>query len=82
MEEPSSSTAYEIIRRVDLLEKFPEMGPRVQSKRRDMTNLRQMIVGKYQRLLYEYEPALETVYILVVQHTRQTLPSMRDLRRE
>ena len=45
-----------------------------------MTNLRQIVVGKYQRVLYEYEPAL--VYILAVQHTRQKLPSMRDLRRE
>jgi len=47
-----------------------------------MTTLRQLIVGKYQRVLYEYESALETVYILAVQHTRQTLPSMRDLKRE
>ena len=47
-----------------------------------MTNLRQIIVGKYQRVLYEYEPALETVYILAVQHTSQKLPSMRDLKRK
>ena len=29
-----------------------------------MTILRQIIVGKYQRVLYEYEPASETAYIL------------------
>jgi mRNA-degrading endonuclease RelE of RelBE toxin-antitoxin system len=74
--------AFEAIRRVDFLEKFPEMGARVRSRKKVPINYRQMIVGKYYRVLYEYEPSSETVFILAVQHTRQRMPSMRDLKRE
>jgi hypothetical protein len=58
------------------------MGPKVQTKRKDSTNFRQIIVGRYHRVLYEYESTSATVFVLAVQHTRQKLPPMRDLRRE
>ena len=73
---------YQIIRRVDFLEKFPEKGVMVRSRKKHAINYRQLIVGKYYRVLYEYEAFSETVFILAVQHTRQRLPSLRELKRE
>ncbi len=73
--------AFEVIRCVDLLESFPEMGVSLGSKYPQLENCRQLIVGRSHRVVYEYSLKKQTVYILAVQYCRQELPTMRELRR-
>lgn len=75
-----STMAFEIIRRVDLLAAFPEMGVSLQSRYPQLGNCRQLIVGLSYRVIYEFDAAARRVYILVLQHCRQRLPSVAELR--
>lgn len=72
--------AFEIIRRVDLLAAFPEMGVSLHSRYPQLGNCRQLIVGASFRIIYEFDVVARTVYILVLQHCRQQLPSVAELR--
>jgi mRNA-degrading endonuclease RelE of RelBE toxin-antitoxin system len=81
LEKLDTATAYAVIRRVDLLEKFPEMGIPLKARRRASRHYRQLIVGSAHRIVYEYAVESATVYILAVQHCRQRLPSASQLRR-
>jgi len=75
-----SNMAFEIIRRVDLLAAFPEMGVSLHSRYPQLGNCRQLIVGASFRIIYEFDVVARTVYILVLQHCRQRLPSVAELR--
>ena len=77
LERLDTATAFAAVRRVDLLEKFPEMG----SPLKALSKYRQLVIGGSHRIVYEYAAETETVYVLAVQHCRQRLPSARDLRR-
>ena len=71
--------AFEIIRRVDFLAQFPEMGADLESRFPRLKGLRQIIVKNNIRVIYEiYE---ETIFILAVQNCRQKLLPVRDLKR-
>jgi len=74
--------AFEIIRRIDLLPKFPEMGAKIESRFAALKNYRQIIVKRNYRAIYEYDEFENRIYILAVQHCRQQLPSARDLKRQ
>jgi hypothetical protein len=73
-----STMAFEIIRRVDLLAAFPEMGLSLQSRYPKLGNCRQLIVGPSYRIIYEFDAG--SVYILELQPCRQRLPSVAELR--
>jgi mRNA-degrading endonuclease RelE of RelBE toxin-antitoxin system len=73
--------AFEIVRRVDLLETFPEMGASLRSQYPTLQNCRQLIVKGSYRVIYEFERSVDTVYVLAVQHCRQSLPPIGELRR-
>jgi len=73
-----STMALEIIRRVDLLAAFPEMGLSLQSRYPQLGNCRQLIVSPSYRIIYEFDAG--SVYILELQHCRQQLPSVAELR--
>jgi plasmid stabilization system protein ParE len=73
--------AFEVIRYVDLLESFPELGVSLGSKYPELENCRQLIVGRSHRVVYEYAVRKRIVYILAVQHCRQQLPTAREVRR-
>jgi mRNA-degrading endonuclease RelE of RelBE toxin-antitoxin system len=73
--------AFEIVRRVDLLETFPEMGVSLKSQYPALQNCRQLVVKRSHRVIYEFERTTNTVYILAVQHCRQSLPTARELKR-
>ena len=76
-----SSLAFEIIRRVDMLETFPEMGVSLRSRYSSLQNCRQMIIKRAHRVVYEFNADAGVVFILAVQHCRQQLPTASELRR-
>jgi mRNA-degrading endonuclease RelE of RelBE toxin-antitoxin system len=73
--------AFEIVRRVDMLATFPEMGISLKSQYPALKNCRQLIVKRSHRVIYEFEQATNTIYILAVQHCRQSLPAASELKR-
>lgn len=75
------SFAFEVVRQVDVLSAFPEAGAGVQSADPGLKSCRQLIVRRSHRVVYDYDEAEGTVYILAVQHCRRRLPSGRDLKR-
>lgn len=76
-----AAVAFEIVRRVDVLEAFPEMGAPVVSEDAGLRKCRQLIVKRIYRVVYEYDETDGKVYIFAVQHCRQRLPAGRDLKR-
>jgi len=76
-----ASVAFEIVRRVDVLEAFPEMGAPVLSTDAGLRKCRQLIVKRIYRIVYEYDETDGKIYIFAVQHCRQRLPAGRDLKR-
>jgi plasmid stabilization system protein ParE len=81
LESLPQSLAFEVVRRVDVLSAFPEAGAKIESADPGLKSCRQLIVRRSHRVVYEYDEAEGTVYILAVQHCRQKLPSERDLKR-
>jgi hypothetical protein len=75
-----STMAFEVIRRVDLLAAFPEMGVSLHTRYPQLGNCRQLIVGASHRIIYEFDAVVGSVYILELQHCRQRLPSVAELR--
>jgi plasmid stabilization system protein ParE len=75
------SIAFEVVRRVEVLTAFPEAGAKVESADPGLKSCRQLIVKRSHRVVYDYDEAEGTVYILAVQHCRQRLPSGRDIKR-
>ena len=73
--------SFEIIRQVDLLTQFPEMGAPLQSPFPRLKDLRQLIVKRSIRVIYEFDDVKETIFILAVQNCRQELMTLRDLKR-
>ncbi len=73
--------AFEIIRRVDFLAQFPEMGAPLESRFPRFKKLRQLIVKRNARVVYEFDENQETIFVLAVQNCRQKLPSTSELKR-
>jgi plasmid stabilization system protein ParE len=73
--------AFEVVEKVDVLMTFPESGAPLESRHLSLRGCRQLVVGKRHRVIYEYDPEAEEVWVLAVQHSRQRLPSARELKR-
>lgn len=73
--------AFEIIKKVDLLAEFPELGALLESRFAKLKGLRHLVIKQKWRVMYEFDEAEKTVYILAVQNCRQRLLPMRDLKR-
>lgn len=73
--------AFEIIRQVDLLVEFPELGALLESRFLKLKGLRHLIIKRNWRVVYEFDAEEKTVFILAVQHCRQRLLPIRDLKR-
>ncbi len=80
LESLPSTMAFEIVRRVDLLASFPEMCPSLHSRYPQLGNCRQLIVDRSYRIIYEFDAVAASVYILELQHCRQRLPTVAELR--
>jgi plasmid stabilization system protein ParE len=76
------SIAAEIVRRVDALAAFPEMGASLREHFRTEFNYRQLIVQRNWRVIYRYDADRALIYIAAVQHCRQQMPNYGELQRE
>ncbi|HEY6332681.1 MAG TPA: type II toxin-antitoxin system RelE/ParE family toxin [Blastocatellia bacterium] len=74
------SVAFEIVRRVDLLDHFPNAGVKF-TRPAALAKFHQLIVDLNYRVIYEFDDAADIVWIFAVQHCRRKLPSARDLAR-
>jgi mRNA-degrading endonuclease RelE of RelBE toxin-antitoxin system len=81
LEALSEKLAFEIVRRVDVLATFPEMGVPRKSQYPALRNCRQLIIKRSYRVIYEFDRTTDIVYIFVVQHCRQPFPPASKLRR-
>ncbi len=82
LEQLSQAVAFDIVRRVDLLPKFPEIGAKLGSRFPSLSSYRQLIVKREFRVIYDFDEFENRIYILAVQNCRQQLPSARDLKRQ
>ena len=73
--------AFEIIRQVDLLGEFPELGASLESRFASLRGLRYLVIQRNWRVVYELDEDKKTIFILAVQHCRQRLLPIRDLKR-
>ena len=76
------SVAAEIVRRVDTLAAFPEMGSSLREQSQTRLNYRQLIVKSKWRVIYRYDTDRALIHIAAVQHCRQQLPNYGELQRE
>ena len=81
LESLSQALAFEVVRRVDVLNTFPEVGVKIESADSGLQKCRQLIIKRSHRVVYEYDRTQGIIYILAVQHCRQRLPTERDLKR-
>lgn len=81
LEKLPQAVAFDIVRRVDLLPNFPEIGAKLGSRFSSLSNYRQLIVKREFRVIYDFDEFENRIYILAVQNCRQQLPSARDLKR-
>lgn len=81
LEEMPQETAFDIIRRIDLLPQFPEMGAKLENRFVSLTYYRQIIIKRTYRIIYDFDEFENRIFILAIQHCRQQLPAMRDLKR-
>ena len=76
------NVAFGIVRHVDYLREFPEMGPSLLARSKSMAKFRQLIFRRKFRVIYEFDEYEKCVYILNLQNCRQKFPTARDLKRE
>jgi mRNA-degrading endonuclease RelE of RelBE toxin-antitoxin system len=81
LESLPQATAFGIIRQVDMLSRFPEMGAPLGTRFPQLDKYRQLVFKRRFRIVYDYDQKTETAYVLAVQSCRQKLPSLRDLKR-
>lgn len=74
--------AFEIIRQVDALAVFPELGVKMESRFPTLKNFRQLIIKRKYRVIYDFDEFENRIYIFAVQDCRGQLPSPRDLKRK
>jgi plasmid stabilization system protein ParE len=75
------SLGFEIVRRVDALGVFPEMGVSMSAHYQTAFNYRQLIIKGNYRVLYRYDADRSVIFVAAIQHCRQQLPSYSDLQR-
>lgn len=82
LETLSEKIAFGIVRHVDHLREFPEIGSKVRVRSKSMVKFRQLIFRRKFRVIYEFDEYEKCVYVLNLQDCRQKLPTARDLKRE
>lgn len=82
LEQLPQAAAFDVIRRVDLLPEFPDIGAKLESRLASLKGYRQLVIKRKYRVIYDFDELENRIYILAVQNTRQQLPSNRDLTRD
>jgi plasmid stabilization system protein ParE len=75
------SVAFEIIRCIETLTAFPEMGVSLREQLQTGWNYRQLIVKRKYRVIYRYNPEPALIYIAAIQHCCQQLADYTTLHR-
>ncbi len=73
--------SFEIIRQVDYLNRFPQLGVNLSSRFVALKDYRQLIIKRKYRVIYDCDDFEKMIHIVAVQDCRQQLPSPRDLKR-
>ena len=73
--------AFGIVKRTDMLGKFPRMGQVMDGKGSSATTYRQLIFRKTYRIIYKFEEVTYDIHIVMIQNCKQRIPSRRDLDR-
>ena len=81
LERLTQKLAFEIIGKTDLLSTFPEIGSDLGAQNTALTGLRQLIVNRRWRVIYEFDADDSAVWILAIQNCRQKLPTRGTLRK-
>ncbi|MGE0132209.1 MAG: type II toxin-antitoxin system RelE/ParE family toxin [Blastocatellales bacterium] len=81
LESLPDAIAFEIVRRVNALAAFPEMGASMRDQYQTVFNYRQLIIKGNNRVIYRYDAEQSIIYVAAIQHCRQQLPSYSDLQR-
>lgn len=81
LESLPDAIAFEIVRRVDALAAFPEMGASIREQYQTILNYRQLIIKGNHRVIYRYDAEQSVIYVAAIQHCRQQLPSYSDIQR-
>jgi hypothetical protein len=78
LEKLPQATAFGIVRQVDHLRKFPEMGPLIM-RPKHLSKYRQLIYKHTYRTIYRFDEIENCVRIVHLHNCRQKLPSARRL---
>jgi len=81
LESLPQAVGFRVVRNTDYLSGFPEMGTRMKRRHKRFKNLRQIIVGRHWRVIYDFDEAEETIFVLRIQNCRQKLPTTQELER-
>lgn len=82
LESLPETISFDVFRRLDRLSQFPEMGSSLGARFPNLNGLRQLVYKRWLRVIYEFDEADQTIYILAIQDCRQKLPSPRKLKRD
>lgn len=81
LESLPDSIAFEIVRRIDALAAFPEMGASMREQYQTVFNYRQLIIKGNYRVIYRYDAEQSVIYVAAIQHCRQRLPAYSEIQR-
>lgn len=74
-------TALGIFRKTEMLSQFPQIGGPLPTSKKAYAKYRQLIYKSTHRIIYEYDQAENTAYIVALQSCKQKLPTPRELKR-
>ena len=74
--------AFDIIGKLDVLTHFPEMGSPLGSRFPRLKGYREVLYKRYIRIIYEFDPHDNMIYVVAIQDCRQKLPLPRALKRD
>ena len=80
LESLPQATAFGIVRQVDYLQQFPEMGSQI-LRRDQVSNYRQLIYRRTYRTIYRFDKLRNCIYVVNLHNCRQRIPTDRKLDR-
>lgn len=64
-----------------MLSEFPQMGGPLPTDKKAYKKYRQLIFKRTHRIIYEYDKAENTAYVVALQSCKQKLPTPSELKR-
>ena len=82
LESLPENIAFEILRKLDALTQFPEMGTSLEVRFPKLKDYRELLYKRSIRIIYQFDAYDNMIYVVAIQNCRQKLPSARDLKRD